>query len=99
MSRRVAPLPMGWAATRRRILERWAYICHVCLEAGGVGMEIDHVIPVSRNGSDDDSNLRPIHGRNDPRKCHLRKTAREARGEPRARQPERHPGDVPVKGI
>ena len=41
-------------------------------------MEIDHVIPLSRNGSDDPSNLRTTCA-----PCHERKTFMEMGGRPR----------------
>jgi hypothetical protein len=85
--RRVVPLPKGWQRKRARILRLYGRVCYRCGTGGAT--EVDHVIPASRNGGDDDANLRPIH-----HACHLSKTAHEARGEPRARRPEPHPGDV-----
>lgn len=85
--RRVEPLPPGWDRKRRRVLRKHGGICHVCHQPGAT--EVDHVIPASRGGSDDEENLRPIH-----HGCHLTKTGREARGEPRRRSAEPHPGDV-----
>lgn len=51
--------------------------------------EVDHIVPASRGGSDDETNLAAIH-----HMCHLKKTAQEARGGPRARPKEAHPGEV-----
>ena len=67
----------GWAesARRKRVLEGLQYVCHVC---GGIGapdqMQVDHLIPVSEGGADDESNLAPIH--RSP--CHVEKTRAEA---------------------
>ncbi|OJU83498.1 MAG: hypothetical protein BGO11_13320 [Solirubrobacterales bacterium 70-9] len=57
----------------RRVLEAHYWVCHVCREFGSD--EVDHVIPLSQGGADDESNLRPIHS--EP--CHRLKTAEEAR--------------------
>lgn len=76
----------GWAesARRKRVLEGLQYVCHVC---GGIGapdqMEVDHVIPLSEGGADDERNLAPIH----KSPCHVEKTAAEsARARKRAAQ-------------
>lgn len=52
----VRRMPVDWLATRLRIFERDGYVCQYC---GNVGLklECDHVIPVSRGGSDEDDNL------------------------------------------
>lgn len=43
----------------RRILAA-SDVCHIC---GHVGAdEVDHVVPLARGGSEDESNLRPAHG-------------------------------------
>ncbi|WOI78727.1 HNH endonuclease signature motif containing protein [Pseudomonas aeruginosa] len=39
-----------------------------------VATEVDHIIPLSQGGTDDDSNLMAIAGY----PCHARKTARES---------------------
>ena len=84
---RSAPMPPGWAATRLRILVRDDYVCWICAKGGAD--EVDHRIPVSRGGTDDDKNLAAAH-----RLCHRRKTGSESRGGTRARPSERHPGDL-----
>lgn len=86
-SRRSAPLPNGWDRKRRRILRRDANICYVCHKAGAT--EVDHIVPVSRGGGDEDMNLAAIC-----KDCHASKTGREARGGTRRREPEQHPGLV-----
>ena len=65
----------GWEQQRRakRVLEREDGICHVCREWGAD--QVDHIVPLSQGGKDDESNLAAIHS--DP--CHREKTAREAR--------------------
>lgn len=45
-----------WKATRERIFLRDDYTCRYC-NARGVGLECDHVVPVSRGGTHEDSNL------------------------------------------
>lgn len=59
-------------ALRRKVMERWGRICHVCDRPGAD--EVDHVIPVSEGGRHHPSNMRPIHA--EP--CHRVKTAAEA---------------------
>jgi 5-methylcytosine-specific restriction protein A len=64
----------GWSEQRRHqeVLNQHGSICHVC---GGAGADqVDHVVPVAEGGTEDRSNLRPIHG--EP--CHVEKTQREA---------------------
>ena len=38
--------------------------------------EVDHIVPLSQGGTDEDTNLRAIH-----HDCHKVKTQREARGQ------------------
>lgn len=45
-----------WKETRIRIFERDNFTCTYCGDIGGQ-LECDHVIPISRNGSNEDSNL------------------------------------------
>jgi 5-methylcytosine-specific restriction endonuclease McrA len=59
-------------ARRKRILERDMRICHVCDRPGAD--QVDHVIPLSQGGADEDWNLASIHA--EP--CHRRKTLAEA---------------------
>jgi 5-methylcytosine-specific restriction enzyme A len=87
-SRRSSPLPKHWKQLRSRVMRLHMGVCHVCLQPGSD--EVDHIVPVIRGGSDDLSNLAPIH----KQPCHEQKTAREARGEPRRRSEELHPGFV-----
>lgn len=95
---RTAPLPPNWRRLRARTLRMHAGVCHVCGLPGAT--EVDHLVPVSRGGTDLPSNLLPIHGRGDvlagrsATNCHATKTGTEARGGPRRRPPEPHPGDV-----
>ncbi|HEV2709111.1 MAG TPA: HNH endonuclease [Edaphobacter sp.] len=50
------PCAKVWRLIRERIFERDDYTCRYC-GARGVKLECDHVIPVSRGGSNDDANL------------------------------------------
>lgn len=50
------PVESVWRVIRSRIFQRDGYSCRYC-GATGVRLECDHVIPVSRGGGHDDSNL------------------------------------------
>lgn len=85
---RTTPLPSNWKRVRVRVLRRDDGICHVC---NGLGADaVDHIVPAFRGGTDDESNLAPIHDRVPPH-CHRTKTAREA-NPPRRRLAAIHPG-------
>lgn len=45
-----------WKEIRVRILARDRYRCAYCLTVGGA-LEVDHIVPVSRGGSNNDDNL------------------------------------------
>lgn len=48
-----------WRAIRARILERDGHVCQVRLTCHGArATEVDHVVPVSRGGGNEWSNLR-----------------------------------------
>ncbi len=86
------PLPRNWPALRRQVLGK-SRVCWLCGQPGAD--EVDHVKARAFGGSDDLSNLRPVH-----RKCHLRKSSSEGfarRNELRAlrkRPVGRHPGSL-----
>lgn len=73
-----------WDRTRKRIMTRDGGICQPCLREGPLhqGHEVDHKIPKSQGGTDDDSNLEVIC-----RRRHREKTAREAIAGARASAP------------
>nr|WP_255321662.1 HNH endonuclease signature motif containing protein [Pseudomonas aeruginosa] len=48
--------------------------CPECKGVKRIATEVDHIIPLSQGGTDDDSNLMAIAGY----PCHARKTARES---------------------
>lgn len=49
----------SWREQRKRILERDHHVCQVRLVcAGAPATHVDHIVPKSRGGTDDDSNLR-----------------------------------------
>lgn len=50
------PLARDWAILRSFVFARDDYTCEYCGERGG-RLECDHVVPVSRGGSHDPSNL------------------------------------------
>lgn len=64
----------GWFATRKRILIRDEYQCRSCKKLchAKCDAHIDHIIPKSKGGSDDESNLQLLC-----RSCHARKTLEE----------------------
>lgn len=68
-----APRRPSISAKRRAAIKGEHKICHFCLQPirDGEEYDIDHVIARELGGSDDASNLRPIH-RGD---CHKKKTA------------------------
>jgi hypothetical protein len=49
-------IPAGWGVTRARIFERDGFACQYCGATSGP-LHCDHIVPVSRGGSDDDENL------------------------------------------
>ena len=85
------PLPKNWHKLRRRVL-RGSDVCHVCGNRGAD--QVDHVVARGAGGSDELSNLAPIH--REP--CHRLKTLKEAtviaaaRRAASRRPVERHPG-------
>ena len=82
---RTKPLPPDWEKTRRRILERDGGRCYLCGRGGC--RKVDHIVPVSQGGGEEDSNLGTIC---DP--CERRKTAREANAaKPRRTRPKENP--------
>ncbi|EAO1993181.1 HNH endonuclease [Salmonella enterica] len=64
----------NWPSIRLRILQRDKYLCQSCLRQGIAtsATSVDHIIPKSHGGTDNDSNLEAIC-----RDCHSTKTARE----------------------
>lgn len=67
----------GWRGVqdRNRIRERDCGLCQACKRAGkvGVGAAVDHIVPLWKGGSDDDSNKEMLCT-----PCHDTKSAREA---------------------
>lgn len=63
-----------WEPLRQEVFELWNWRCYLC---GGESPDtIDHIIPRTNGGSNDVSNLAPVHDRNYPH-CHRYKTALE----------------------
>jgi len=60
----------AWQQRRKEFIKRHPF----CVRCGKPTTDVDHVIPRSRGGSDDDRNLQPLCSR-----CHKQKTAREKR--------------------
>ena len=68
----------------QEVLDKYGSICHICsleidlnaprrvgIEGWEEGLQIDHVVPISKYGDDILSNVRPSHG-----KCNIRKGAK-----------------------
>lgn len=55
-TKRIEPpeFPEVWFYVAKRILKRDNYICHYCGEKAN---SVDHIVPVSRGGTDDEDNL------------------------------------------
>lgn len=87
---RTTPLPPHWKRTVRRICRRDP-VCRIARpdRCTITSTTADHIIPASRGGTDDDTNLQ---GACQP--CHNWKTGFEARGGTRKRPEEAHPGLV-----
>lgn len=60
----------AWRRTRQLILTA-SDICYICGQPGADA--VDHVIPLTRGGTNDPSNLRPAHHDVEP-KCNRRKS-------------------------
>lgn len=67
-----------WRRKREAILLRDLYMCQCDECKGGIlpANEVDHIVPLSQGGSNDDNNLRGINC-----DCHKKKTHRESKGE------------------
>jgi 5-methylcytosine-specific restriction protein A len=67
----------AWQQKRERVLKRDHYLCQPCLQKSPViysaAYGVDHVIPVSEGGTDDEENLQSICS-----PCHLTKTQDES---------------------
>ncbi|MGD1323524.1 HNH endonuclease [Pandoraea pnomenusa] len=66
----------AWVRRRAHILLRDCGLCQVCRRAGRVTIatEVDHIVPKSQGGTDDDDNLQAICS-----PCHKTKTGSERR--------------------
>ncbi|MFD9205984.1 HNH endonuclease [Streptomyces sioyaensis] len=75
-STRRRSLPRNWAATVKRIKRRDGYRCTAVFSTGArciqPGTDVDHVIPHSLGGTDEDDNLRLLCSW-----CHARKSGQE----------------------
>lgn len=49
-------VPARWVQTRLRIFQRDGYVCQYCGTVG-IALECDHIVPISKGGSNDDENL------------------------------------------
>lgn len=65
----------SWTRTRQRIIERDMGMCQLC---GRKGEEVDHIVPLSRGGTNADYNLRLLC-----HECHVRKGREDQLGERR----------------
>jgi len=60
-----------WLRLRRYVLERDHYTCVTCGKAGGLSMQVDHVVPKRDGGRNEPGNLQTLCA-----VCHTRKTRR-----------------------
>ena len=67
-----------WRRLRDQVLARDHYTCQRCGRISDTDMECDHIVPTSKGGTDEPSNLQALC-----RDCHKAKTTREAGGNPR----------------
>ena len=63
-----------WRKLRLQALIRDMYVCQMCGKPAGKSAHVDHIIPKSRGGKDEMSNLQTLHA-----VCHQRKTNSEAK--------------------
>ena len=68
---RAAPAP---ATKRSRRGNEYGFRCAICGDILDAGWETDHIVPLSRGGTNDLSNLQPVHRV----PCHQMKSSREA---------------------
>jgi len=63
-----------WRKIRAQVLERDAYLCVACKQAGRFvpATDVDHIMPKSKGGTDELENLQSLC-----KKCHRTKTANE----------------------
>ena len=59
-----------WRKIRKKFLQEHPYCC----KCGAKATEVDHIIPISKGGTDDKNNLQALC-----KSCHSRKTAKEGR--------------------
>lgn len=54
--------PGGWGIKRIKLIEKYPYctLCGTKPSDGTIGLDIDHIIPASKGGSDDESNLQVL---------------------------------------
>ena len=64
----------AWVKLRARILARDGHLCRACMVNGRVTVatQVDHVLPKSKGGTDDEANLQSLCG-----PCHKAKTAQD----------------------
>lgn len=67
-------------SVRTEALRRHGWRCAGCgIGPGdGVSLQVDHVVPKSRGGTDDQTNLQPLCAGPNSGQCHRRKTQAEA---------------------
>ena len=72
----------AWRKLRDRVLKRDRYLCQPCERKNFVSIasSVDHIVPKSRGGTDDMSNLQAIC-----EECHKEKTTVESGGKPKPR--------------
>jgi 5-methylcytosine-specific restriction protein A len=68
-----------WRRLRDRILQRDRFVCQPCKREGRIteAREVDHMVPLAKGGTDDESNLQSICSQ-----CHHVKSIRDHGGTP-----------------
>ncbi len=101
-SNRKQTLPRGWEATRRRILKRDGGRCTVIrldteTRCNEPATDVDHIVPHSLGGTEDDSNLASCCGWHHSRKSSAEggNAAATAVARRKAAKKRRHPGLLP----
>jgi 5-methylcytosine-specific restriction endonuclease McrA len=70
-SKRLGMSKKKWQALRQAVLERDNHTCRECGDQDGPNLHVDHIIPLSKGGPNDMSNLRALCA-----KCNQRKGAK-----------------------
>ena len=64
-----------WEKARERVMKRDKWLCQICMRKNlvTIATECDHILPKSKGGTDDDTNLQALCA-----ECHTEKTLLES---------------------